>query len=113
VFVNAHFDKVLRAPARARSLHARRLTRPACLVRAQYQAEAERIRAILRDYDPHPRSMSLDEAYLDVTDFVAAARAAGQNMDGSMVAETIRRRVLETTQLTMSAGADGAGGAVC
>ncbi|MDX2079617.1 MAG: DNA polymerase IV [Terrimicrobiaceae bacterium] len=60
-----------------------------------YRVESARIRAILQEYTPLVEPLSLDEAYLDVT---AHDRYAWD------LAKEIRRRILETTQLTASAG---------
>lgn len=45
----------------------------------QYKAVAEQVQEIFRDYDPHFRAMSLDEAYMDITDYVDAYVASKQN----------------------------------
>ena len=60
-----------------------------------YRAESARIRAILQSYTPLVEPLSLDEAYLDVT---ALDRYAWD------VAKEIRKRILEETRLTASAG---------
>src|SRR5438445_10678067 len=63
-----------------------------------YRAVSQQIRAIFLDYTDLVEPLSLDEAYLDVTEDrcgLGTARA---------VAEDIRRRILEETGLTASAG---------
>jgi DNA polymerase-4 len=63
-----------------------------------YRAVSQQIRAIFADYTQVIEPLSLDEAYLDVTDDrlgLGSARA---------VAEDIRRRIREETSLTASAG---------
>ena len=63
-----------------------------------YKAVSQQIRAIFADYTELIEPLSLDEAYLDVTEDrlgLGTARA---------IAEDIRRRILEETQLTASAG---------
>jgi len=63
-----------------------------------YRAVSEQIRAIFRDYTPHVEPLSLDEAYLDVTEDlkgIGSARAT---------AEEIRARIKTETGLTASAG---------
>lgn len=60
-----------------------------------YRAESARIRAILNEYTPLVEPLSLDEAYLDVTE---SGRFAWD------IAREIRRRIVETTGLTASAG---------
>ena len=63
-----------------------------------YRAVSQQIRAIFADYTDLIEPLSLDEAYLDVTEDrrgLGTARA---------VAEEIRRRIAKETQLTASAG---------
>ena len=63
-----------------------------------YKEVSQQIRAIFRDYTPHVEPLSLDEAYLDVTDDLKGIGSATQ------IAQDIRRRIREDTQLTASAG---------
>jgi DNA polymerase-4 len=63
-----------------------------------YVAESERILAIFRDYTPMVQPLSLDEAYLDVTDHLGAFDSA------TAVAVDIRRRVRDVVRLTVSVG---------
>jgi DNA polymerase IV len=63
-----------------------------------YRSVSQQIRAIFFDYTDLVEPLSLDEAYLDVTDDrhgLGSARA---------IAEDIRRRIREECQLTASAG---------
>ncbi len=60
-----------------------------------YRAEARRIRAIFRAFTDRIEPLSLDEAYLDVTD------SPGYAWD---IAKEIRRRIRAQTRLTASAG---------
>src|SRR5215213_2562600 len=63
-----------------------------------YRAVSHQIRAIFADYTPLVEPLSLDEAYLDVTEDrlgLGSARA---------IAQDIRRRIREETGLTASAG---------
>src|SRR3954464_4668270 len=63
-----------------------------------YRSVSQQIRAIFGDYTDLVEPLSLDEAYLDVTDDrlgLGSARA---------IAEDIRRRIREETGLTASAG---------
>ena len=63
-----------------------------------YRVVSQQIRAIFADYTPLVEPLSLDEAYLDVTEDrlgLGSARA---------IAEDIRRRIREECQLTASAG---------
>ncbi|ETO25273.1 DNA polymerase IV / kappa, partial [Reticulomyxa filosa] len=70
-----------------------------------YKEASNKVRAIVGEYDPNYTTMSLDEVYLDITLYLQQVWKL-QNMDksGSTVAEEIRRRVFESTQLTASAG---------
>ncbi|MBA3669180.1 MAG: DNA polymerase IV [Sphingomonas sp.] len=64
----------------------------------QYRAVSQQIRAIFADYTDLIEPLSLDEAYLDVSEDrlgLGSARA---------IAEDIRRRIAEETSLTASAG---------
>lgn len=63
-----------------------------------YRAVSAQIRDIFADYTPLIEPLSLDEAYLDVTDYLWPGQTATQ------VAKEIRARIFETTQLTASAG---------
>ena len=60
-----------------------------------YRAESAKIRRILLSYTPLVEPLSLDEAYLDVT---------GLDRYAWDVAKEIRRRILDETGLTASAG---------
>lgn len=62
---------------------------------AQYRRESRRVRAICADYTEVIEPLSLDEAYLDVSD---SPRYAWE------VAREIRKRIREETGLTASAG---------
>lgn len=63
-----------------------------------YKAVSMQIRAIFAEQTELIEPLSLDEAYLDVTDSLAPDQTA------TAVAETIRRRIREVTGLTASAG---------
>ena len=83
------------------SVTAKRLCPELIFVRTRfdvYRAVSQQIRAIFLDYTDLVEPLSLDEAYLDVTEDrrgLGTARA---------VAEDIRRRIREETELTASAG---------
>nr|WP_111301980.1 DNA polymerase IV [Paracoccus saliphilus] len=62
-----------------------------------YRAVSQQIRAIFQDYTPLVEPLSLDEAYLDVTDHL-------QGRTATRIASEIRARICEATQLTASAG---------
>jgi DNA polymerase-4 len=63
-----------------------------------YKQVSDQIRAIFLDYTPHVEPLSLDEAYLDVTDDVRGIGSA------TRIAELIRARIETETGLTASAG---------
>ena len=63
-----------------------------------YREVSQAIRAIFLDYTPHVEPLSLDEAYLDVTDDLLGIGSA------TRIAQVIRRRILDETGLTASAG---------
>jgi DNA polymerase-4 len=63
-----------------------------------YKEVSNQIRAIFLDYTPHVEPLSLDEAYLDVTDDIRGIGSA------TRIAELIRARIKAETALTASAG---------
>ena len=63
-----------------------------------YRAVSRQIRGIFRDYTPHVEPLSLDEAYLDVTEDLRGIGSA------TRIAELIRARIKAETGLTASAG---------
>jgi DNA polymerase-4 len=63
-----------------------------------YRAVSQTIRAIFLDYTPLVEPLSLDEAYLDVTEDLKGIGVA------TRIAEEIRARIRAGTQLTASAG---------
>jgi DNA polymerase-4 len=63
-----------------------------------YQQESKKIRAILEDYTPIIEPLSLDEAYLDVT------QCKLYNGSATLIAESIRQRISNELGLTASAG---------
>jgi len=65
---------------------------------AAYRAESARVRAILAEYSERIEPLSIDEAFLDVTDSPAHAGSA------TRIAAAIRRRIREELGLTASAG---------
>jgi DNA polymerase IV len=64
----------------------------------RYARESEKIFAIYREITPLVQAVSIDEAYLDVTDHLGEAGSA------TAVAKEIRRRVREERGLTVSVG---------
>jgi len=80
---------------------ARRLCPELIFVRARFDAYREvshQIRAIFRHFTPHVEPLSLDEAYLDVTEDLHGIGSA------TRIAELIRQRIRAETRLTASAG---------
>ena len=83
------------------SVTAKRLCPDLIFVRHRFDAykEASRqIRAIFAHYTPHIEPLSLDEAYLDVTDDLLGIGSA------TRIAELIRQEIKAKTKLTASAG---------
>lgn len=65
---------------------------------AKYQAVSQQIQAIFHRYTPIVEPLSLDEAYLDVTDSPFFQGSA------TLIAQDIRQAVFKETGLTVSAG---------
>ena len=65
---------------------------------ARYRAASQKVMAILRECTPLVEPLSLDEAYLDVTENLWGERLA------SVVAKQLKARILAETGLTASAG---------
>jgi DNA polymerase-4 len=63
-----------------------------------YRAVSQQIRTIFLDYTPHVEPLSLDEAYLDVTEDLKGIGIATE------IARQIRARIRDETGLTASAG---------
>lgn len=63
-----------------------------------YKEVSETIHGIFRKYTDKIEPMSMDEAYLDVTEFVSG------NLYASQIAKEIRQEIFEKTRLTASAG---------
>lgn len=66
---------------------------------AKYTAKAQEVRAILADYDPRFESASMDEAYLNITEYCEE-----KHMDPEDAVTQLRREVEEKTKITISAG---------
>lgn len=65
----------------------------------KYTAKAREIRKILAEYDPRFESASIDEAYLNITEYCAE-----QDADPADVVIKMRKEVHEVTNITVSAG---------
>ena len=66
---------------------------------AKYTAKAQEVRAILAEYDPRFESASMDEAYLNITEY-----CSDEQMDPEDAVAQLRREVEEKTKITISAG---------
>ena len=65
----------------------------------KYTAKAREVRAILAEYDPRFESASIDEAYLNITEY-----CNNHDMDPEDVVAQMRREVHEKCKITISAG---------
>lgn len=65
----------------------------------KYKAKAAEVREILADYDPRFESASIDEAYLNITDYCAE-----HDMDAAAVVAQMREEIHQKTRITVSAG---------
>ncbi len=65
----------------------------------KYNAKAAEVREILADYDPRFESASIDEAYLNITEYCAE-----HDMDPADVVSQMRKEIHEKTHITVSAG---------
>ena len=63
-----------------------------------YKQVSAQIRSIFAEYTPLIEPLSLDEAYLDVTENLKGMKSA------TLIANEIRQRIRQTTRLTASAG---------
>jgi len=82
------------------SMRAKRLCPDLIFVKPRfevYRTVSQQIRAIFADYTPLIEPLSLDEAYLDLTDHLEGRTA-------TRIAQEIRARIHEATGLTASAG---------
>ena len=70
----------------------------------KYTEVSRQVQGIFADYDPEFSSVSLDEAYLDLTNYLQAKEAAGERITAAEAVEEMRKRIQEKTQLTASAG---------
>ena len=83
------------------SMTAKRLCPDLIFCKGRFDAYREvsgQIRDIFHRYTPHVEPLSLDEAYLDVTDDIRGIGSA------TRIAELIRAQIREETRLTASAG---------
>ncbi|MEE4200705.1 DNA polymerase IV [Erythrobacter sp.] len=83
------------------SVTARRLCPDLVFVKSRFEAyreASEQIRAVFHHHTPHVEPLSLDEAYLDVTEDRLGVGSA------TRIAQMIRQEIKAKTQLTASAG---------
>ncbi|KAI8985372.1 hypothetical protein BDB01DRAFT_787850 [Pilobolus umbonatus] len=65
----------------------------------KYKAASDIVRSVFMKYDPHFMPMSLDEAYLNLTEYLKQSELTPYQL-----VEQIRREIHEASQLTASAG---------
>lgn len=65
----------------------------------KYTAKAREVRAILAEYDPRFESSSIDEAYMNITDYCET-----HNIDPESAVQQLRKEVHEKCKITVSAG---------
>ncbi|KAI9832612.1 MAG: hypothetical protein M1826_001562 [Phylliscum demangeonii] len=65
----------------------------------KYTAKAQEVRAILADYDPRFESSSIDEAFLNLTEY-----CNDNSLDPDTAVSKLRAEVAEKTRITVSAG---------
>ena len=70
----------------------------------KYSQVSQVVRAVFREYDPNFAPMSLDEAYLDITDILAKKRAEDGEVTAWSLVNEMRWKIEERTELTASAG---------
>ena len=66
---------------------------------SKYTAKAQEVRAILAAYDPRFESSSIDEAYLNITEYCSA-----NDLEPEDAISQLRAEVAEKTHITISAG---------
>lgn len=65
----------------------------------KYTSKAQEVREVLVQYDPRFESASIDEAYLNITEYCAE-----KDVDPAEAVEQMRREVHQKTKITVSAG---------
>ncbi|KIX00236.1 uncharacterized protein Z518_10375 [Rhinocladiella mackenziei CBS 650.93] len=65
----------------------------------KYRAKAKEVRAILSEYDPRFESSSIDEAYMNITEYCHT-----HDVDPDAAMEQLRKEVHEKCNITISAG---------
>lgn len=70
---------------------------------SKYRKASEEFKAVLRNYDENLEAIGLDEANMDVTDYLTKHKL--DHMEGRIcVGERIRRDIVEKTKMTASCG---------
>ena len=70
----------------------------------KYSKVSKVVREVFSEYDPNFAPMSLDEAYLDMTDILAERRVEDAEVTAWSLVKEMREKIEERTQLTASAG---------
>ena len=71
----------------------------------KYAAVSEVVRGVFREYDPNFAPMSLDEAYLDITELLSRHQVDKDSQETAWsIVNEMRSKIHERTQLTASAG---------
>lgn len=70
----------------------------------KYREVSQEVQKVFADYDPEFSAASLDEAYLDITDYLNAQEDQGKEITAAQAVQEMRDRIFQTTQLTASAG---------
>ena len=71
----------------------------------KYAAVSEVVRGVFREYDPNFAPMSLDEAYLDITELLSRHQEEKDSHESAWsIVNEMRSKIHERTQLTASAG---------
>uniref|UniRef100_T1IUC3 DNA polymerase kappa n=1 Tax=Strigamia maritima TaxID=126957 RepID=T1IUC3_STRMM len=74
---------------------------------AEYQRVSKQVQSVFDVYDPHFSSVSLDEAYLDVTNYVESHKKnddVDRMQTATRVVHEMRKNIFKATELTASAG---------
>ena len=70
----------------------------------KYAAVSEVVRGVFEEYDPNFAPLSLDEAYLDLTDLLSDLFSKEIQKTAWSLVEEMRQKIFERTRLTASAG---------
>ena len=70
----------------------------------KYAAVSEVVRGVFEEYDPNFAPLSLDEAYLELTDLLSDLFSKEIQKTAWSLVEEMRQKIFERTRLTASAG---------